>query len=114
MPFLTNDPLPQCLQPSPLTPLLLAQGHQRGSRRHLSNVKCLKAEGDFNKRCAEQIDFQDATFVFVTSRRWPDEIVKSGKKRTTKRKEDWQREKIANSRWKDVRVLDADDLETWL
>src|SRR3954464_11423517 len=42
MPFLTNDPLPQCLQPSPLTPLLLAQGHQRGSRRHLSNVKCLR------------------------------------------------------------------------
>src|SRR4051812_25863517 len=41
MPFLTNDPLPQCLQPSPLTPLLLDQGHQRGSRRHLSNVKCL-------------------------------------------------------------------------
>src|SRR3954453_1895070 len=41
MPFLTNDPLPQCLQLSPLTPLLLAQGHQRGSRRHLSNVKCL-------------------------------------------------------------------------
>src|SRR5215208_4617412 len=41
MPFLTNDPLPQCLQPSPLTPLLLAQGHQRGSKRHLSNVKCL-------------------------------------------------------------------------
>src|SRR4051794_1380926 len=41
MPFLTNDPLPQCLQPSPLTPLLLDQGHRRGSRRYLSNVKCL-------------------------------------------------------------------------
>jgi hypothetical protein len=26
MPFLTYDPLPQCLQPSPLTPLLLARG----------------------------------------------------------------------------------------
>src|SRR3954470_13135678 len=39
MPFLTNDPLPQCLQPSPLTPLLLDQGHRRGSRRYLSNVK---------------------------------------------------------------------------
>src|SRR4051794_40003517 len=41
MPFLTYDPLPQCLQPSPLTPLLLARGHQRGSRRYLSDVKCL-------------------------------------------------------------------------
>jgi hypothetical protein len=41
MPFLTNVALPQCLQLSPLTPLLLARGHQRGSRRYLSNVKCL-------------------------------------------------------------------------
>src|SRR4051794_35981557 len=41
MPFLTYDPLPQCLQPSPLTPLLLARGHQRGSRRYLSDVKYL-------------------------------------------------------------------------
>src|SRR3954449_13432442 len=43
MPFLTYDPLPQCLQQSPLTPLLLARGHQRGSRRYLSDVKCLRA-----------------------------------------------------------------------
>src|SRR3954467_1376991 len=42
MPFLTYDPLPQCLQQSPLTPLLLARGHQRGSRRYLSDVKCLR------------------------------------------------------------------------
>src|SRR3954451_18485179 len=42
MPFLTYDPLPQCLQQSPLTPLLLARGHQRGSRRYLSDVKCLQ------------------------------------------------------------------------
>src|SRR4051794_31011249 len=41
MPFLTNVALPQCLQLSSLTPLLLAQGHQRGSRRYLSSVKCL-------------------------------------------------------------------------
>src|SRR3954465_15590355 len=41
MPFLTHDPFPQCLQQSPLTPLLLARGHQRGSRRYLSDVKCL-------------------------------------------------------------------------
>src|SRR5919206_4274881 len=42
MPFLTYDPLPQCLQQSPLTPLLLARGHQRGSRRYPSDVKCLE------------------------------------------------------------------------
>src|SRR3954464_10906789 len=41
MPFLMYDPLPQCLQQSPLPPLLLARGHQRGSRRYLSDVKCL-------------------------------------------------------------------------
>src|SRR3954468_10565809 len=42
MPFLTHDPFPQCLQQSPLTPLLLPPGTQRGSRRYLSNVKCLR------------------------------------------------------------------------
>src|ERR671913_105671 len=42
MPFLTNDPLPQCLQPGPLTPLLLALGHQRGGRCYLSKIKCLR------------------------------------------------------------------------
>src|SRR4029453_11093889 len=41
MAFLTNDPLPQCLQTSSVTPLLLAQGHPRGNGRYLSNVKCL-------------------------------------------------------------------------
>src|SRR3954466_14023263 len=35
-----HAPLPQCLQPSPLTPPLLVQDHQRGSRPYLSKVKC--------------------------------------------------------------------------
>src|SRR5215217_6050227 len=42
MPFLTNDPLPQCLQTSSAMAHLLAQGHRRGSRRYLSDVKCLR------------------------------------------------------------------------
>src|SRR4051812_36925120 len=49
MPFLTNAPLPQCLQPSPLTPPLLVQDHQRGSRPYLSRVKCLDVNSN---RCA--------------------------------------------------------------
>src|SRR5881398_242160 len=55
MPFLTNDPLPQCLQPSPLTPLLLDQGHRRGSRRYLSNVKAR-----FSERVEAVRDEEDA------------------------------------------------------
>src|SRR3954463_14546571 len=39
MPVLTNDPLPQCLQPSPLTPPPPDQGHRPGRRRYLSNVQ---------------------------------------------------------------------------
>src|SRR5689334_1548269 len=61
MPFLTNDPLPQCLQPSPLTPLLLARGHQRGSRRYLSDVKCLAV--------ADEVPMQDVVRDFVRDRK---------------------------------------------
>lgn len=44
---------------------------------------------------------EDSTFVFVTVRRWRD-------------KAKWAAERLAEGRWRDVRVLDADDLETWL
>lgn len=43
----------------------------------------------------------EATFVFVTLRRW------SGK-------EEWATQKIDDGPWRDVRVLDADDLAAWL
>lgn len=62
-----------------------------------------KAEDNWEKRLEDggTVDPVDATFVFVTPRRWP-------------KKEEWAAEKIADGRWRDVRVLDADDLAAWL
>src|SRR4051812_18025151 len=45
MPFLTNAPLPQCLQHSSATPCLLARDHDRGCMRYLLEVKCLQIRG---------------------------------------------------------------------
>src|SRR4051795_8464193 len=42
MPFLTYDPLPQCLQHSSATRRLLALDHDRGCTRYLLEVKCLR------------------------------------------------------------------------
>src|SRR3954447_7440930 len=42
MPFLTNDPLPQCLQHNSATGGLLGRDHARGCRRYLLKVKCLR------------------------------------------------------------------------
>src|SRR3954453_4054999 len=42
MPFLTNVPLPQCLQHSSATRCLLARDHDRGCTRYLLEVKCLR------------------------------------------------------------------------
>src|SRR3954454_23079079 len=44
MPFLTNDPLPQCLQHNSATGGLLGRDHARGCRRYLLKVKCLRLE----------------------------------------------------------------------
>src|SRR5215213_1112606 len=41
MPFLTKDPLPQCLQRSSVMGRILAQGHEQGCKRYLLKVKCL-------------------------------------------------------------------------
>src|SRR3954452_14284258 len=41
MPFLTNVPLPQCLQHSSATRRLLTLDHGRGCTRYLLEVKCL-------------------------------------------------------------------------
>jgi hypothetical protein len=43
----------------------------------------------------------ESTFVFVTLRRWKDKL-------------EWTAEHRAEGKWREVRVLDADDLETWL
>jgi hypothetical protein len=59
-----------------------------------------KASSDYRKR-TEELEAgknSDATFIFVTSRRW-------GGKRA------WEAEKRAEGRWRDVRVFDVDDIE---
>ena len=62
-----------------------------------------KANEDYKKRSKDplEIDKTNATFVIVTSRIWED-------------KKNWEQEKNAEGKWKQVRVLDAVDLETWL
>lgn len=58
-----------------------------------------KANSDFEKR--KETSDQETTFVFVTPRIFSD-------------KEAWAKEKEAEPSWRDVRVIDADDLEDWL
>lgn len=62
-----------------------------------------KADGDYRKRTEQPGDVSpaDATFVFVTPRRW------SGK-------ENWAKERTEEGAWGAVIAYDADDLETWL
>lgn len=59
-----------------------------------------KATEDYKTRTADSlgVDKSKATFVFVTPRRW------RGKKT-------WERKRRLKGDWRDVRVLDADDLE---
>lgn len=62
-----------------------------------------KAKDDFKKRAnalsAEEA--AEATFVFITSRRW-------------RGKAAWRQEALEEEVWADVLVWDADDLEAWL
>lgn len=62
-----------------------------------------KAESDYATRSSNPlgIDPAEATFVFVTPRRWVG-------------KEEWRQEKLAEKKWRDVRAYDVDDLEAWL
>ena len=62
-----------------------------------------KANEDYEKRSAGPLglDMATTTFVFVTTRRW------TGKSK-------WERDRRAEGRWCDVRVLDADDLVAWI
>jgi len=59
-----------------------------------------KAKSDYEARTADSlgVDKLTTTFVFVTPRRWP-------------RKREWEEARRAEGEWRDVRVLDADDLE---
>lgn len=59
-----------------------------------------KAQRDYRSRTDKPhgIDPAAYTFVFVTPRRWKD-------------KKDWEQRKRAEGVWRDIRVLDADDIE---
>lgn len=62
-----------------------------------------KAADDLSKRTAKPgpLSPSDTTFMFVTLRRWED-------------KEEWAKKKTDEGPWTKVRVLDADDLASWL
>lgn len=62
-----------------------------------------KAEQNWEKWLEDggTLDPTDATFVFVTPRRWA-------------RKEEWAAGKTGTGPWRDIRVLDADDMAGWL
>ena len=63
-----------------------------------------KADADYKKRTANPGDIvlADTTYVFATLRRW------------SKGKKTWKKEKLQSSPWKNVVVLDADDIERML
>jgi addiction module HigA family antidote len=61
-----------------------------------------KAEEDYVARAGIlSTEKKTTTFVFVTPRNWPG-------------KDDWAKAKRAEKKWKDVKALDASDLEQWL
>jgi len=62
-----------------------------------------KAQSDYRARTDDPLGRIPAqtTFVFVTSRRWPE-------------KAEWVTRRKAEKIWRDVRAYDADDLEAWL
>lgn len=62
-----------------------------------------KADQDYeNKTTAtEKAERDESIFVFVTPRRWPG-------------KQKWEDARRAEEQWKDIRALDASDLEQWM
>lgn len=62
-----------------------------------------KADDDYEKRSKNPLFMipTETTYVFITPRRWRD-------------KDKWTEERQKEGIWKEVRVYDADDLETWL
>src|SRR6266508_1643163 len=59
-----------------------------------------KATDDYKTRTADPlgVDMATTTFVFATPRRW-------------RKKKDWEQKRREEGKWRDVRVLDADDIE---
>lgn len=71
-----------------------------GSQRN--GIKA-KADEDYEKRTNDPgaVSPKDATYVFVTPRRWPG-------------KDQWAVKRKAEGTWADVKALDADDLVHWI
>jgi hypothetical protein len=74
-------------------------GWELGTNRNVGR----KAQEDYRKRTEDLkgLDLDRTTFVFVTLRRWAN-------------KREWEQDRRREGIWRDVRVYDADDLETWL
>lgn len=64
-----------------------------------------KAKEDYDKRVGDPLGLapDETTFVFVTARAWDE-----------KHKEAWCEERRADGVWRDVRIIDGNDLEAWL
>ncbi len=62
-----------------------------------------KANADFKKRTenTSELEQKNCTYVFVTLRNWS-------------KKNEWILEKKSDSSWKDIKVIDGNDLELWL
>ncbi|MBI4322463.1 MAG: hypothetical protein HY675_28555 [Chloroflexi bacterium] len=62
-----------------------------------------KADSDYEKRSGDPrgVAPSETTFVFVTPRRWASKRI-------------WENGRKREGLWRDIRALDADDLETWL
>ena len=62
-----------------------------------------KANSDYEKRTDDPLDLDipTTTFVFVTTRRWPN-------------KRRWETRRRQEGKWRDVRAYDADNLAQWL
>lgn len=66
-------------------------------------AKCSREYTKRTKQTSSKIRKQ-STFVFVTPRRWD----------STPLKEKWIENALKKKEWRDIRILDADDLESWL
>jgi addiction module HigA family antidote len=62
-----------------------------------------KADGDYAKALGQvpEEEWANIAFVFVTPRRWPGKTA-------------WESSRRKDGKWKDVRVMDASNLEEWL
>ena len=78
-----------------------ADSDYESRKKSINKAKKKSTNNNVSTTKLGEINPCETTYVFVTPRRWRD-------------KEDWVEERKKEKFWKDVRVHDADDLETWL